>query len=496
MKREQAWREQNGQTHMPLYDKLEQYGNSDYYPYHMPGHKRKKCGSLPEQILKADITEIDGFDNLHEAAGVLRAAQETANALYGSEETFFLVNGSTAGILSAISAVVSEKGHLLIVRNSHKSVYHAAYLRHLRLSYLYPAVNEMFGFGEAVTPEAVRAALDSEPDIEAVLIVTPTYEGRIANVKEIAESVHAKGIPLIVDEAHGAHLGFAEGFAESSCTAGADIVIHSVHKTLPAMTQTALLHINGKRVDRERVKRFLRIYQTSSPSYVLMASICDAMEFLKKNAADAFAVFRRQYMQMLEDLKACRELCFPSANDIVSRVQDIGKLIIGTKTGMRGQWLYDTLRGKYHLQCEMAAGKYCLAMFTVADGAEAYERMTQALLEIDALLNESCFRSGQCQIAVSQQRTEQSLAVKQGEIRVPFCEAWDSEWNLKHFSEAVGCAVGEFINLYPPGTPILVPGEILTEELYDRIRSYQEQNLNLQGLVKKEGEDFIKVLEY
>ena len=250
----------------PLYKELERYGDLDYYPYHMPGHKRRQLGEIPEQLLKTDITEIDGFDNLHQAEGILKEAQELAGRLYGAEETFYLVNGSTCGILSAISAALPVGGHLLMARGCHKSVYHAAYLRKLKLSYLYPKRLPEFGFSEAVTAEQVREALEQESDIGAVLIVSPTYEGRIADVKAIADEVHAKGLPLIVDEAHGAHLGFADGFASGSCQAGADLVIHSVHKTLPAMTQTALLHVNGGRIDRDLLKRFLRIYHSISMS--------------------------------------------------------------------------------------------------------------------------------------------------------------------------------------------------------------------------------------
>lgn len=483
---------------MPLYKELEQYGNSDFYPYHMPGHKRRQLGDIPERILKTDITEIDGFDNLHQAEGILREAQDLANALYGAEETFYLVNGSTAGILSAISTALPEGSHLLITRGCHKSVYHAAYLRKLKLSYLYPETVKGFEFSEAVTAEQVQEALCREPDIEAVLIVSPTYEGRIADVKKIAEIVHEKGIPLIVDEAHGAHLGFAEGFAPGACMAGADIVIHSVHKTLPAMTQTALLHVNGTRVDRDRLKRFLCIYQTSSPSYVLMASISDAMEFLKRDGKSYFADFRDHYLRLLDRLGVCKVLQFVPAADISDGRQDIGKLVIGAgnRRDISGQWLYDQLRERYHLQCEMAAGRYCLAMFTVADSSEAYERMEQALLCID---EELFTESGAENVRDEERAMSGTLDESRGkivlpEVCYPLSAAWDLPWKRERLGDAVGCAVGEFVNLYPPGTPILVPGEVLTQEIYEQILEYLTQKLNLQGLIQEEGEYYIRVL--
>lgn len=479
---------------MPLYKELEQYGSSDFYPYHMPGHKRRQVGDIPEQILKTDITEIDGFDNLHQAEGILRGAQDLANGLYGAEETFYLVNGSTAGILSAISAALPEGGHLLIARGCHKSVYHAAYLRKLKLSYLYPENVKGFGFSEAVTAEQVQEVLSREPDIGAVLIVSPTYEGRIADVKKIVEIVHEKGIPLIVDEAHGAHLGFAEGFAPGACMADADIVIHSVHKTLPAMTQTALLHVNGTRVDRDRLKRFLRIYQTSSPSYVLMASISDAMEFLKRDGKGYFADFRDRYLQLLDRLGVCKVLRFVPAEDIFDGRQDIGKLVIGAGSGrgISGQWLYDQLRDRYHLQCEMAAGRYCLAMFTVADPLEAYERMEQALLRIDQELSAELGTENARDREHSQGEIRERTVLPG--VRYPLSEAWDLPWKRERLCDAVGCAVGEFVNLYPPGIPILVPGEVLTQEIYEQILGYQAQKLNLQGLTQEEGEAYIRIV--
>ncbi len=461
-----------------LFEQLHIYGQSDYYPYHMPGHKRMQLGQIPEQTLEIDITEIDGFDNLHQPEGILQDIQNRVAGLYGAEESFFLVNGSTCGILSAVSAALPEDGHLLMARGCHKSAYHAVYLRKLHVTYLYAEQAEGFEFQEAVTARQVEEALDKEPGIGAVLIVSPTYEGRVADIEEIACVVHKKGIPLIVDEAHGAHLGFAPGFAKSSCTQGADLVIHSVHKTLPAMTQTALLHVNGALIDRQRLRRFLHIYQTSSPSYVLMASINDAMQILEQQGARLFESFRQRYYRMCEQLSSCRVLQFVSLAEIDARRQDIGKLVISTAWAeFSGQWIYDMLRDKYHLQCEMAAGSYCLAMFTVADGEEAYERMTRALMELDVYL------------AQQVQTGERQNFFYQEEIKAAYSltEAWDKTWELTEMSEAIGHPVAEFINLYPPGVPLMVPGEVFTQKLYEQLLDYRHKKLKIQGITERNG---------
>ena len=468
-----------------LFEQLHSYSQSDYYPYHMPGHKRSNLGQMPESMLQIDITEIDGFDNLHQPEGILDDLQKQAAKLYGAEETFYLVNGSTCGILSAISAVLPEGGHLLMARGCHKSTYHAAYLRKLKISYLYPEQVEGFDFQEAVAAEQIKLALEENPDIGAVFIVSPTYEGRVADVEKIARIVHEKGIPLIVDEAHGAHLGFAPGFAQNSCRQGADLVIHSVHKTLPSMTQTALLHVSGELVDRQRLRRFLHIYQTSSPSYVLMASISDAMQIIDKQGVTLFSTFRQRYLSMCEQLKQCKHLRYISPNDIESCRQDVGKLVISTcETDVTGQWLYEVLCEKYHLQCEMAAGSYCLAMFTVADTEEAYRRMTEALLEIDKILTT---RADYETIAVIKH-------LPQPTIRYSLTEGWEQDYELTELSESIERPVADFINLYPPGIPLLVPGEVLTRDLYEKICTYQEQKLNVQGLVKQDGKYLIPII--
>lgn len=510
-----------------LYQCLKQYGDEDYYPYHMPGHKRKLMGEMPREIMEIDITEIDGFDNLHQSEGILLELQERAARLYGAEESFYLVNGSTCGILSAISAALPQGGHLLMARNSHKSAYHVAYLRNLTVSYLYPQVNQEYDICDAITPKQVKEALEAESDIGAVFIVSPTYEGRIADIEAIAQIVHDKGLPLIVDEAHGAHLGLVSAeelqkrvrtvsvdsveekpyvvkYHPNSCQAGADIVIHSVHKTLPAMTQTALLHVSGNRIDREKLRRFLHIYQSSSPSYVLMASIDNALQLIEEKGKELFPVFWQNYTDMLEKLSACKHLRFLPLDE----KQDIGKLVISTKQiGLSGQQIYDILLQKYHLQLEMASGSYCLAMFTVGDTAEAYERMTQALLAIDGeiaerkILPEKLDSAWAYQEAAVMNCEMDSFMVKEQSTyqlceseALPLAKAWDMIGEEVSLEAAIGRNLAEFVNLYPPGVPLLVPGEVLQKQQYQQIIRYIEQGLTVQG-VSQEAPYLVKVLK-
>ena len=518
-----------------LTDELLRYAGEGVYPYHMPGHKRRSCGMLSEDFYRMDITEIDGFDNLHQPEGMIAELQRAAARLYGAEESFYLINGSTCGILSAVSAALSEGGHILMARNCHKSAYHGVYLRNLRVTYLYPPYLDEYDIFDAVTPQQIEDALEAEPDIRAVLIVSPTYEGRIADIRRIADIVHRRGIPLIVDEAHGAHLGLADMLPENSCQAGADLVIHSVHKTLPAPTQTALLHVNGTLVDRGLLRRFLRIYQSSSPSYPLMAGIDNALRYIEESGGEAFREFWMRFREMTGILTGCSRLKFLFGEP---ERQDVGKLLISVKeAGLTGKELYDILLKKYRLQPEMASGSFVLAMFTVNDGQEAYECMVRALLEIDAGLEgkkEKIFPAGEesgiwaaapkgegtggaagvpgvtkgdgkaaegslegeagqqsrtSRVSEDAGKTAEGSPEAKPQSRIPLSRAWDMPSEIVALEESAGRYAGEFVNLYPPGVPLLVPGERITEKLCRDIIRNVEAGLSVQGVrVDKNGE--------
>lgn len=490
-----------------LYRKLLEYGQSDYYPYHMPGHKRNPLTEVLGRVGDIDITEIEGFDNLHQAEGILRDLQKQAARVYGAEESFYLVGGSTAGILSGVSAVLPRGGCLIMGRNCHKAVYHSVYINCLRAVYLFPEVHTAADICKAVSPGQVEKALRENPHAGAVLIVSPTYEGVVSDIGAIAQIVHEKGIPLIVDEAHGAHLGFHPAWPRNACRQGADIVIQSLHKTLPSMTQTALLHVNGRLVDRQRLKRFLSIYQTSSPSYVFMAGMEEAVTYMERHGRTAMESFLQKWKAMLERLKACEMLrVFPEHGQ--GEGQDIGKLVISAKgTQISGPELYKRLLNQYHLQMEMAAGTYVLAMFTVADTQEAYDRLTRAVLEIDGSLRAKAggslqARSG-CGSHLETDGNPYGVTVfdpdaqpdKGTKEKLELWEAWDRETEVIELENSEGYLAGDFIVLYPPGIPIVVPGEVLGRETIRRIDRYGKDDLPMQGVRFCEGRAYITVLK-
>ena len=219
-----------------LYDELKKYGESDIYPFHMPGHKRSLQSGALADFYQMDITEIDGFDNLHQPESIIKDAQKRAAELYHSEETYFLINGSTAGILSAVSAVAGKAGSLIIARNCHKAVYHAAFLNRFKLYYIYPETIEEYGISGSVQPENLKNLIDNilfsegndkkKPSevIAGIVVTSPTYEGIASDINRLVKVAHSYNLPIIVDQAHGAHFGIHPAYPESAVWEGADLV--------------------------------------------------------------------------------------------------------------------------------------------------------------------------------------------------------------------------------------------------------------------------------
>ncbi len=463
---------------MNLYDRLLQYQSSEMYPFHMPGHKRRKDDFANPFLI--DITEIEGFDNLHHAEGILKDAQDRAAALYHSEETYFLVNGSTCGILAAVSACMTRGGKILMARNCHKAAYHAAYLRGLDIEYLYPEKEDIFGINGGIHEDIVEKALEEFQDIQAVMITSPTYDGVVSNVEKIAQIVHRKGIPLIVDEAHGAHFGFHEYFPKSSVEMGADLVIHSLHKTLPSLTQTALLHVNGNRVDRECLRKFLDIYQTSSPSYVFMAGMDSCVCLLEKRGGELFESLRRNLEVFYKQTESLG--CIYLANHGLmgkSGIHDFdrSKLVISARNaGFTGNQLANLLRNRYHLELEMAGGSYGLALTSISDTEEGFLRLSEALKEIDACLENKIEKNTE-----KSTLTIEDIVIK-NEVWCRIHEALESPGESVLLEKAEGKICREFVYLYPPGIPMLVPGEIISREVLGKIRRLVREGYSVQGM--------------
>ena len=466
-----------------LLEKLTAYGASDYYGFHMPGHKRKLDmlgGVTPCQI---DITEIDGFDDLHHAEGILKEAQERAAETYQADETHFLVNGSTVGILSAILGVTRRGDEILVARNCHKSVYHALEMQGLHPVYVYPGFDPDTQLNTEISADDIRRALETHPYIRAAVIVSPTYDGIVSDVESIAEAVHVHDIPLIVDEAHGAHFGFHPYFSENANQKGADLVIHSLHKTLPALTQTALLHMNGERADRRRVRKYLHMLQTSSPSYVLMASADACIHLLREEPEQVFEPYVRCLKETREKLCGLKNLRLAKVEGM-----DPSKLVISVKdAGISSRELYDRLLQDWHLQPEMRAGTYVLLMTTLGDTPEGMERLVQALCAIDAEAEGAKGEVPKLEEAGLSTEMQPGKFPRQEQVFSPAeAEALQGS-EPEHIAsvsweESPGEISLEYAYLYPPGCPVIVPGEKVSQEAADMLQWYQAQGFSVEGL--------------
>ena len=416
-----------------------------------------------------DITEIDGFDNLHEPEGILAESMEMARGMYGTKRTWFLINGSTVGILAALFAALPRGGRLLMARNSHRSVYHGVMLQDLETVYLYPDTDPETGIALGITARQVEEALEADPEIRAVMITSPTYECIVSDCAGIAGAVHKRGLPLLVDEAHGAHFPFHPRFPESALAAGADVVIQSVHKTLPALTQTALLHLQGNLIRSERLNRYLTILQSSSPSYLLMAGIDTCLGLIRDRGSALWEKMFSELDKFYKNAGNYRHIRVFQREEIQ---KDPGKLILlPPKTAMTGRHLYEVLRCRYHLQMEMAAESYTLGIVTCREKPEGFTRLHEALEELDSELQPA-------KETQKEKPTDLPPPVQTEKIAA----AMEKEVYYADLDTAAGRECGCFVNLYPPGIPLVVPGEIISRELSEQLADYYSKGVRLQGL--------------
>lgn len=466
-----------------LYEKLEQYANTDMYPFHMPGHKRR-IEYLPDWNPYAmDITEIDGFDNLHDAEEILKDTMEDIAEFRGADRTFMLVNGSTSGLLAGISACVCKGDEILVARNCHKAVYHAIYQNELKPYYIYPHFSNNLGINGGILRKNIEKMLIKHPNIRAMVITSPTYEGVVSDVAGIAETVHKHGIPLIVDQAHGAHFGMGNQFPESALDKGADLVIESVHKTLPSPTQTALIHVKGERIDQERLQKFLQIYQTSSPSYPMMAAIAWCMDYCKREQKKEFVHYEERLLHLrrrLERLPMIELFDGKLSEDGFGAVDyDKGKLVFGIKDQIfSGSQLYKRLRVKYHLQMEMASNRYVIAMTSVMDTQEGFHRLYRALEEINDLAMFEQKKKGEAGIGTVE---KVCVPVQNKMVYTPY-EAEQYMSCLVPLADAKEQIAREYVYLYPPGIPLIVPGEQYHQGLIDYMQECIELGLQIKGI--------------
>ena len=403
----------------------------------MPGHKRNS----DFRIIGADIdiTEIDGFDNLHNPKDILLELEKSVSDIFGSKKSMLSVNGSTCCILSAISAVCKKGDTIIIARNCHKSVYNACYINELNTVYIEPEFCTELGIYTKITQEAIDTAIAENTEAKAVVITSPTYEGIVSDIKT--------DIPLIIDAAHGSHFGFAD-FIPSP--AQGDIVINSLHKTLPSLTQTAVVHINNdKYIDS--VKKYMDIFESSSPSYILLASIEKCIDFLKnpKSSFDNYKILLNSFYKKLS-----------SFNNISVFKNDDPTRIIVSANGYSGAELSEHLR-ENGIEAEGCGLNYVILISTVCDTEKGFDVLINALSSIE-------------------KREKSVIHFDKIKLPVKKYNTWEiQDTQETDFKKSSGRISGEYVFAYPPGVPIIAPGEIISDNTIDYINTLINQDINI-----------------
>lgn len=468
------------QNETPLFDALLEYVNRDTIPFHVPGHKKGQgmdtefknfMGLNP---FKIDVTVFKLVDSLHHPTGPIKKSQELAADAYGAKASFFSVHGTSGAIEAMIMSVVSDKDKIIIPRNVHKSVTGGIILSGAIPVYMQPKLDKKIGIAHGVTPETVAETLKKNPDAKAVLIINPTYYGVATDIKKIAEIVHSYNIPLIVDEAHGPHLGFNDKLPVSAIEAGADMCAQSTHKIIGALTQCSLLHVCSDRVDINKVQQILNIMQTTSPSYILMASLDCARRQIATQGKELldYAINLCNYAR-IEINKIPGFYCFGEEvlNNPGAFSFDPTKVTITCRDlGITGYDLDMILSNEYHIQMELSDLYNVLIVGSFGDTKENIDYLLKVLKEIsDKYYGKGHKKSDFIDIPPIPKQ-----------VLIPREAFYGSKYSVP-INESVGLISGEFLMAYPPGIPVLCPGEIITSEIVKYVKQLKDAGLYVQG---------------
>lgn len=469
------------QNRMPLVEAMLKYKNDKVYPFHTPGHKG---GRGMEALLKnelgagavaMDVSLMSELDDIHAPSTCIKEAQDLAAQLYGSDRCFFAVNGTTGAIHAMLMAACRAGDKVLVPRNAHRSVAGALLLANLKPVFVMPEYDAGFGINTQITPETVAKAFEKQPDIKAVLVTSPNYYGQAADLKAIGQIAHAHNAVLLVDEAHGPHLGFSKKLPPSALQCGADACAQSTHKILGAMTQCSLLHIKGRRIDLTRAAEVMSLLTTTSPNYLLMASLDAARYTLavqgEKLADKALAGAEklRSLLAKFEGLRLLDDSCIGS-NGVAGF--DETKVTVNTsKWGYSGVEVGDALRHA-GIAVELTDAANVLFLVTYADGCADYDEVLTKIKSVFAELE---------QHQREPLHEHSSYKLPEFATALPLRKAFDAEKESVALLQAEGRICAEQVSFYPPGIPVLWPGELVTRSIIDYCLRMKALGLPVSG---------------
>jgi arginine decarboxylase len=448
----------------PLYEQLLKHRTARPHSFHVPGHKLGKgihpiAEEVFQSLLEIDMTEIPGLDDLHHPEEAIKEAQELAAAVFGSEHTHFLVGGSTVGNLAMIMATCQAGDLLLVQRNAHKSVIHGLMLSGARAVFITPKVDPDSGLPVGLTSEQAAEALERYPEAKGLLVTNPSYYGLGTSLQPLAELLHKQDKVLLVDEAHGAHYGLHPALPLSAMGSGADGAVQSTHKMLTSMTMGAMLHLQGDRLDRKEVARYLGILQSSSPSYPIMASLDVCRMQMQEHGRELLEQGIRQITYLNECLRSTKRIQAYRPKYLPNQTQDPFKILL---YDAEGRWTGFELKERLEqLGCypEMADPRYVLMVCTLATTKEDMDALLTAIRRIEEIADTASQPPEPIISNLLQMPSLSEPVFFHRNIRT------QQDITYTRIVEAKGQVAAEMIIPYPPGIPLLYPGEIISEQV-------------------------------
>lgn len=480
------------QRKTPLFDALKAYHKKQVMPFDVPGHKHGV--GIPEltefvgnKVLEIDVNSMKPLDNISNPISVIKEAEELMAQAYCADYAFFLVNGTSSGVQAMIMSVCNPGDKIIIPRNAHKSAINGLILSGALPIYIQPETNDQLGIAMGVSVESVKEAMDKNPDAKAVFLINPTYYGATSDLKAIIKLAHAHDMAVLVDEAHGAHFRFYHEFPQEAMELGADMAAVSLHKTGGSLTQSSVLLLNEGRVHKNTVKTILNLTQTTSASYLLMGSLDVARKMLATRGQEIFS----DILQMTRDARAeVNQIdgLYAFGKELIGQpgVYDFDETKLGIYVaglGMTGFQAYDLLRDEYNIQVELGDTLNILAIISVGDREKPLKALIEALRDMSQ-------RYGGKE---GKQMKYAKIALENPEVIVSPRNAFYTAKRLVKLEEAEGEISGESIMAYPPGIPIVSPGERISKEMIHYIKFLKNQHSMLTDTEDPEVE-YVKVL--
>ncbi|MGG0658446.1 aminotransferase class I/II-fold pyridoxal phosphate-dependent enzyme [Rummeliibacillus pycnus] len=459
------------QERMPLFDALVKYAKKNITPFDVPGHKMGAQSNplknvLGEMTMKMDVNSMKELDLLSHPESVIKEAQQLAANAFGADHAFFLVNGTTSGILAMILATCKPDDVLIVPRNCHKSIMNGLILSGAKPVFIEPEVDVHFGISHGVSVKNVEKTLLAYPEAKAILVTYPTYFGSMNDLRTICKLAHDRDITVIVDSAHGAHLAFTPGQIDP-ISAGADIVTMSMHKTGGSLTQSSILLLNEGRISAKTMQKTLNMLQTTSANYLLMSSLDAARRELALYGYDRFKALKPIVEKTIHDIE--ENTCFEVLkNDYVNQLckqsYDWTKLVIRVNDcGLTGFEVYTLLKEKYQIQMELAEGYVVMAVITTADTENSLKKLVWALSDIDRVYG------GKTPIY-----STSVTPTHANKLLISPRDAHYAEHELVPVDMAIGKISADLLMIYPPGIPLVIPGELISEEVIQQYHYYSQ----------------------